>query len=59
MIFRWLHNRKYPDTPMCPCKWRMIPVDNQFYDTWKCKWEKCGWESYQSSNGKLHWFRNK
>ena len=20
-------------------------------------WKKCGWESYQSSNGKLHWFQ--
>ena len=34
MIRRWLHNRKYPDTPMCPCKWRMMPVENQFHDTW-------------------------
>ena len=31
MICRWLHNRKYSDTPMCPCKWRMIPIENQFY----------------------------
>ena len=60
MIRRWLHNRKYPDTPMCPCKWRMIPVENQFYDTWKCIWdEKCGWWTFSGTSGKLHWYKKR
>ena len=58
MICRWLHNRKYSDTPMCSCKWRMIPIENQFYDTWKCKWiEKCGWRVFYGPSNKLHWYR--
>ena len=42
---------------MCPCKWRMIPVENQFHDTWKCKWKKCGWEVFSGTSGKLHWYK--
>ena len=44
------------------CGYRMKPTDRRktvLEDSWKCMWKKCGWESYQSSNGKLHWFRNK
>jgi len=26
-------------------------------DSWKCIWKKCGWETYQTDNGKLHWFK--
>jgi hypothetical protein len=26
---------------------------------WKCIWTKCGWEAFQSENGKLHWWISK
>ena len=57
MIFKWLHNRKYLDTPICPCKRRMVPVENQFHDTWKCIWKKCDWEVFSGDGGKLHWYK--
>jgi hypothetical protein len=45
------------------CGYRMKPIDrrkNESEESWKCLWEKkCGWETYESSNGKLHWFKNK
>jgi hypothetical protein len=37
----------------------MVPVENQFYETWKCKWEKCGWEVFSGSSGKLHWYKKR
>ena len=27
-------------------------------DSWICVWKKCGWETYQSGNGKLHWMKS-
>ena len=45
---------------MCPCKWRMIPIENQFYDTWKCIWDKkCGWYTFSGTSGKLHWYKRR
>ena len=45
---------------MCMCGYRMKPTDkrkNVSEDSWKCIWKKCDWETYQSSNGKLHWLK--
>ena len=42
------------------CGYRMKPTDRRKTESeysWKCIWKKCGWETYQSSNGKLHWFK--
>jgi hypothetical protein len=35
----------------------MVPVENQFYDTWKCILKKCGWEVFSGEGGKLHWYK--
>ena len=58
MIFKWLHNRKNKYNPLCNCGWRMLPMIKIGYDyMWKCKWEKCGWETYEGTSGKLHWYK--
>jgi hypothetical protein len=37
----------------------MKPTKTREEYSWKCIWvKKCGWETYQSSNGKLHWMKN-
>ena len=45
------------------CGYRMKPTDKrktESEDSWICIWKKkCGWEVYETLNGKLHWFRNK
>ena len=59
MIFRWLHNRKYKNNPMCPCKWRMVSVEHNHHDNyWICKWEKCKWEAFSTTSGKTRWGSN-
>ena len=39
------------------CGYKMKPTNTRNEDNWKCVWSKCGWETYQSSNGKLHWYK--
>ena len=58
MISKWLHNRKHKQNPLCVCKWRMLPVEYKYHDyIWKCKWGKCGWETFDNGDGKLHWYK--
>ena len=60
MIFKWLHGRKYKDTPKCFCGWKMIPAKSPYYETWKCKWkERCGWRVFSAEGGKLHWYQTR
>ena len=57
MFFKWILRFYYKDTPACNCGWAMKPTQVRLgEDSWKCIWKKCGWETYQSDNGKLHWF---
>ena len=58
-MIKWILSKWYKHSPDCMCGYRMKPTQVRFEeDSWKCIWEKkCGWETYQSSNGKLHWFR--
>ena len=36
----------------------MKPTNTRFDEySWKCIWKKCGYEVYETSNGKLHWFK--
>ena len=59
-MIKWILSKWYKHSPDCMCGYKMKPTKVRFdEDSWKCMWKKCGWESYQSSNGKLHWFRNK
>ena len=40
------------------CGYNMKPVTHSTYReeySWKCIWKKCGWETFQTDNGKLHW----
>ena len=37
----------------------MKPTYTREEYSWKCIWKKCGWETFQSGNGKLHWLKNK
>ncbi len=56
LVRLWLGN-----TPECFCGYNMkhIPPSNAYeYDTWHCLWKKkCGWHTYEGTNGKLHWFK--
>ena len=42
------------------CGYRMKPTDKRktvSEDSWICIWNKCGWETYRTINGKLHWLK--
>ena len=49
----------YKHSPTCNCGWTMKPTQTRIGEySWKCIWEKkCGWETYQGSSGKLHWYK--
>ena len=58
MFFKWILRFYYKHTPTCNCGWAMKPPQvRSEEESWKCIWKKCDWETNQSSNGKLHWFR--
>jgi len=55
-MFNWFLSKWYKHSPTCNCGWTMKPTQARREEySWKCIWKKCGWETYQSSNGKLHW----
>ena len=58
-MFKWILSKWYKHCPTCNCGWAMKPTQvRSEEESWKCIWEKkCGWETYESSNGKLHWFK--
>ncbi len=33
--------------------------ESMFISEWKCIWTKCGWGTFQTSNGKYHWWKQK
>lgn len=41
------------------CGWTMKNYKpHSHYDImWKCVWNKCKWEAFQSSNGTIHWWQ--
>jgi hypothetical protein len=56
-MFKWLLKKYYKHSPECHCGWAMKPfVKYTDRHQWKCIWKKCGWESFEDSNGKLHWW---
>ncbi len=59
-MFKWLVKNWYKHSPICKCGWAMKPFE-EWTDRyqWKCIWTKCGWEAFQSENGKLHWWISK
>ena len=57
-MIKWILSKWYKHSPDCMCGYRMKPTDRRktvSEDSWKCMWKKCGWETYNSGNGKLHW----
>ena len=56
-MIKWILNKWYKHSPECMCGYKMKPTNTRNEDNWKCVWSKCGWETYQSSNGKLHWWK--
>ena len=57
-LIKWFINRWYKHCPTCFCGYNMKPISNGYEYSWKCVWVKrCGWETYQSGNGKLHWWK--
>lgn len=41
---------------MCGYKMKSSDIRKDDY-SWKCIWKKCGYEVFESPNGKLHWFK--
>jgi hypothetical protein len=37
----------------------MKPTKTREEFSWKCIWKKCGYETYQTFNGTLHWTKSK
>ena len=57
-MFKWFLSKWYKHSPTCNCGWTMKPTQARREEcSWICVWGKCGWETYQSSNGKLHWYK--
>ena len=58
MFFKWILRFYYKHSPECHCGWAMKPFE-EYTDRhqWKCIWKDCGWEAFEDSNGKLHWWQ--
>ena len=58
-MFKWVLSKMYKHSPTCNCGWTMKPTQTRIGEySWKCIWKKkCGWETYQGSSGKLHWYK--
>ena len=61
-MLKWIINKWYKNNPKCFCGYRMKSIKNKNkYETayrWKCIFiKRCGWEAFESSNSKLHWYR--
>tara|TARA_E500000331_G_scaffold210909_1_gene202207 strand:+ start:351 stop:521 length:171 start_codon:yes stop_codon:yes gene_type:complete len=56
-MIKWLVNFWYRHNPECPCGWKMKYKENQHHMEWECIWSKCGWGTFQDTNGKLHWWK--
>ena len=41
------------------CGYKMKPTNTRGDEpSWRCIWiKKCGWETYQTLNGTLHWLK--
>tara|TARA_R100001377_G_scaffold20821_1_gene10949 strand:- start:689 stop:964 length:276 start_codon:yes stop_codon:yes gene_type:complete len=57
-MFKWLLKKYYKDSPKCNCGWAMKPfVKYTECSQWKCIWKDCGWETFDTGDGKLHWWK--
>jgi hypothetical protein len=56
-LIKWFINKMwYRYNPKCICGYKMKAIT---YNTWECIWsiDKCGWEAFETSNGRLHWLK--
>ena len=58
-MIKWVVNKLYKHSPICNCGYKMKPTNSREEYSWKCIWKKCGWETYQTDNGKFHWTKSK
>ena len=59
-MIKWVVNKWYKHSPECMCGYKMKPFEKWTDDyQWKCIWKKCGWESFDNGDGKLHWWIRK
>ncbi len=58
-MIKLITNLLYRNNPKCICGYRMKSSDIRKDDySWKCIWiKKCGYEVFESPNGRLHWFK--
>ena len=57
-MIKWIINKVYKNNPECICGYKMKLTKTREEYSWKCLWDKkCGWEVYESPNGKLHWYK--
>jgi hypothetical protein len=58
-MFKWVINKLYKYCPTCPCGYKMKPSNFRKDEySWRCIFFKsCGTETYQTTNGTLHWFK--
>ena len=57
-MIKWLVNIWYRHNPECHCGWKMKYKENPHQMEWECIWsKKCGWGTFQDTNGKLHWWK--
>jgi len=54
-MIKWFLTKWYKHSPNCFCGYKMKPTKTREEYSWKFIWKKCGWESYETGNGKLHW----
>ena len=57
-MIKFITNLLHRNNPECICGYKMKSSDIRKDDySWKCIWKKCGYEVFESPNGKLHWFK--
>ena len=59
-LIKWYINRLYKYCPTCMCGYKMKPTNTRGDEpSWRCIFiKKCGYETYETHNGTLHWFKN-
>ena len=58
-MIKWIINKIHKHSPECVCGYKMKPTKTREEFSWKCIWKKCGYETYQTFNGTLHWTKSK
>ena len=58
-MIKWIINLFYRHNPECFCGYKMKSFESWTEGfQWVCIWKKCGWEMYETFNGKSHWMKS-